>query len=391
MSLTRLYLDWNAGAPMRAVVRAQLIAALERVGNASSVHAEGRAARAAVDGARRAVAALVGGDPRFVIFTSGGTEANVTVLAPAWTRGGKPLPFDRLLVSAVEHPSVARGGRFQADRVEIIPVDGDGVVDVAALERRLAALSAAGETAMVSVMVANNETGVIQPIARIVDVVHSHGGVLHADAVQAVGRIEVDIAALGADVLTLSAHKIGGPQGVGAIVRRSDRLAFPPLLTGGGQESFARAGTEPVALVEAFGVAAAAASDDLKAMDGVRARRDAAEAAVRAVAPDAVVFSAAAERLPNTLSFAVPGMAAETAVIAFDLAGLAISSGSACSSGKVTRSPVLTAMGFSADLAAGGLRVSIGPTTADGDIERFASVFAAVHGRLKRGVSPQAA
>lgn len=390
-AMARSYLDWNAGAPMRADVRARLAESLGRTGNASSVHAEGRAARAAVEAARAVVAGLAGTEAAGVTFTSGGTEANVTVLSPDWTEDGRPKPFDRLLKSAVEHPSVARGGRFAADAVESIPVDGDGIVDMAALDARLALLAASGLRPLVSVMVANNETGAIQPIPAIAGVVHAAGGLLHADAVQAAGRLDLAVAAAGADVLTLSAHKIGGPQGVGAIARRSQRHAFPPLLTGGGQESYARAGTEPVALIDAFGLASAGAMDDLKRVDAVRARRDACEAAVRAIAPDAVVFAAGAARLANTLAFAIPGVAAETAVIALDLAGVSVSSGSACSSGKVARSAVLAAMGQPPELAAGGVRVSLGPGTTDADVERFVAALKDGFGRLAAGRSHRAA
>ncbi len=389
--MERVYLDWNAGAPLRAEVRARLVETLGRTGNASSVHREGRAARAAVEAARASVAGLADLEPAGVTFTSGGTEANVTVLSPDWTLDGRPAPFDRLLKSAVEHPSVARGGRFPAHLVETIPVDRDGVVDVAWLEARLGALAAEGGRVLVSVMVANNETGVIQPIAAIADVVHGFRGLLHADAVQAAGKVPLAPAAAGADVLTLSAHKIGGPQGVGAILRRSTRHAFPPLLTGGGQESYARAGTEPVALIDAFGLAATAARDDLRLVDRVRARRDALEAAVLETAPDAIVFSSGAARLPNTLAVAVPGVSAETLVIALDLAGIAVSSGSACSSGKVARSEALAAMGHPPDIAAGGVRVSLGPTTGDDAVARFREAFAAALARMRRDRATRAA
>jgi cysteine desulfurase len=374
MDRQRLYMDWNAGAPLRQDVRVRLAEVFARGGNASSVHAEGRAARAVVEAAREAVAALAGVDPSGVTFTSGGTEANVTALVPDWTLAGRPARFDRLLVSAMEHPSVARGGRFAADAVETIPVDRDGVVRLDWLADRLAALSADGLRALVSVMAASNETGVIQPLAAVAALVRDHGGLFHVDAVQAAGRIPIDLSSWGADIASLSAHKIGGPQGIGALVRHAG-AAFAPLLTGGGQESYARAGTEPVALIDAFGLAATGARADLGMTAGVRARRDALERAVRQAVPDAVVFSAGADRLPNTLAFALPGIPAETLVIAMDLGGIAVSSGSACSSGKVRRSAALSAMGFDPSTAAGGVRVSIGPTTTDTDVERFAQVF----------------
>ena len=253
MAEARLYFDWNAGAPMKAAARARLVELLGRPGNGSSVHAEGRAARAVVEGARRSVARLCGAEVKGVTFCSGGTEAANTVLTPDWTLFGKPYRLDRLLVSAVEHPAVARGGRFPSESVEAIPVDGNGVVDLGALERRLAELAAAGERALVSVMMANNETGVVEPIADVARIARAHGALVHSDAVQAAGKLSIDMEALGLDVLTLSAHKIGGGQGVGAIVRGRNGFAFTPLVTGGGQESWARAGTENVAAIGAFG------------------------------------------------------------------------------------------------------------------------------------------
>lgn len=382
MAEARLYFDWNAGAPMKAAARARLVELLARPGNGSSVHAEGRAARAVVEGARRSVARLCGAEAKGVTFCSGGTEAANTVLTPDWTLFGKPYRLGRLLVSAVEHPAVARGGRFPRESVEAIPVDGNGVVDLGALERRLADLAAAGERALVSVMMANNETGVVEPIADVARIARAHGALVHSDAVQAAGKLPIDVEALGLDVVTLSAHKIGGGQGVGAIVRGRNGFAFTPLVTGGGQESWARAGTENVAAIGAFGVAAEASLAELEIMADVAARRDRVAALIRAIAPDAVVFAEEAPRLANTLCFAVPGIAAETAVIAFDLAGVALSSGSACSSGKVTASPVLQAMGVDPALIKSGLRVSIGAETSDEEIATFdlraRNVFAAM-------------
>jgi cysteine desulfurase len=391
MSRSRIYMDWNAGAPLRAAVRDRVLDVLTRTGNASSVHGEGRAARAAIEEARAAVARLAGTDPDAVTFTSGGTEANVTALTPDWTVDGRPVRLSRLLVSAVEHPSVARGGRFPASLVETIPVDGEGGVRIERLAERLRDHAAAGERVLVSVMAANNETGVIQPVPDIAAMAREFGAIVHVDAVQAAGRMPVDLAAWGVDAATLSAHKIGGPQGVGAVVRRSTRLAFAPLLTGGGQESSARAGTEPVALIAGFGVAAEAARTDLSAVADVRARRDRIEAAVRAAVPDAVVFSAGAGRLANTVAFACPGVSAETLVIALDLAGIAVSAGSACSSGKVSRSATLAAMGHEPSIVSGGVRVSIGPTTTDAEIDRFAEVFAAVGADMTKGQGTRAA
>ena len=364
----RIYLDWNATAPLRPQARAAALAALDSSGNPSSVHAEGRAARRLIEEAREKVAALVAAEPRNVVFTSGGTEANMLALTPASGPDGKAP--DRLLISALEHPSVLAGGRFAAAAVQRVPATGDGRIDLAALADALAALE--GRRALVSLMLANNETGVVQPVSEAARLTHEAGGVLHVDAVQAAGRIPCDINAIGADLLTLSGHKIGALKGVGAVVRRDAAVPFPaPLIRGGGQERGARAGTENVAGIAAFGAAAAAALVDLGAEAGdMRALRDRFEAGLRSASPDIVVFGAGAERLPNTTLFALNGMKAETAVIAFDLEGVAVSSGAACSSGKVQPSHVLAAMGVPPELARAAVRVSLGPTTTQSEIDR---------------------
>lgn len=374
----RLYFDWNATAPLRPQARAAMLAALEIVGNPSSVHAEGRAARRLVEEARERVAALVGAEPRDVVFTSGGTEANMLALAPA-SADGKVR--DRLLVSAIEHPSVLAGGRFSAAAVERLPVTADGQIDLAALERRLALL---GGRALVSLMLANNETGVVQPVSEAARLTHEAGGLLHVDAVQGAGRIACDINALGADLLTVSGHKIGAPKGVGALIRRAAAVPFPePLIKGGGQERGVRAGTENVAGIAGFGAAAAAARASLAAEGAhTAALRERLETALKAATPEVVIFGAGVERLPNTTLFAVPGMKAETAVIAFDLDGVAVSSGAACSSGKVQPSHVLAAMGAPPQLARAAVRVSLGPTTTEPDVERFVEAWIRVSAAL---------
>jgi cysteine desulfurase len=370
----RVYLDWNATAPLRPQAREAMVAALDATGNPSSVHAEGRAARRRVDDARRRVAALVGAEPGDVVFTSGGTEANALALAPGMAGGGPQV----LLVSAIEHPSVLAGGRFAADAVIKVPVDPDGIVDLGALEQRLATLERDGRgCALVSLMHANNETGVVQPIAAAAEIVHQAGGLLHVDAVQGAGRIPCDINDLGADLLTISGHKLGGPQGVGALVRRGALSNWvEPLIKGGGQERGARAGTENVAAIAGFGAAAEAAARDRDAeRQRLGALRDRLEASLKADFPDATIFGAEAERLPNTSLFAVPGAKAETAVIGLDLGGVAVSSGAACSSGKVAPSHVLAAMGVPALLARGAVRVSIGYATQETDIDRFLAAW----------------
>jgi cysteine desulfurase len=370
----RAYLDWNATAPLRPQARDAIATALDLVGNPSSVHADGRAARALIEAAREHVASLVGANARNVIFTSGGTEANALALTPSVTTS-ELRPRDRALISSIEHPSVRSGGRFPPQMREDIPVTREGVVDLDWLAARLDAL--AGSAPLVSVMLANNETGVIQPVAEVAEQTHAAGGVLHVDAVQAAGKIPCDINYLGADLLTLSAHKLGGPKGVGALVLADEGLHIgDPLIRGGGQERGNRAGTENVIGITGFGAAAEAAAaglaDEAARMKGAR---DRLEAGLRAASPAAVVFGTAVPRLPNTTLVAMPGIKAETALIALDLDEVSVSSGSACSSGKVAPSHVLAAMGVAPELALGAIRISLGPTTTDEEIEIFLNAW----------------
>jgi cysteine desulfurase len=368
----RAYFDWNATAPLRAEARAAVTAALGLTGNASSVHAEGRAARRLIEDARGQVAALVGAEPKNVTFTSGATEANMLALTPALEIGGRKELRDKLFLSASEHPSVRSGGRFAPENVEELPVDGDGRVDLHALRSAIAR----AERPLISVMLANNETGVIQPIADIAAIVHAANGVLHVDAVQGAGRIACRIDELHADLLSISAHKLGGPQGAGALIRRGDIHIAEPLIKGGGQESSLRAGTENIGAIAGFGAACAAAHAAMQA-DALRMTtlRDAFEAGLTAETPQAVIFGQGAPRLPNTTLFAVSGMKAETAIIAFDLNGIAVSSGAACSSGKVQASHVLAAMGVDAGLARGAVRVSLGWSTSERDVESLLNAW----------------
>jgi cysteine desulfurase len=383
----RVYFDWNATTPLRPQARQALQDALALTGNPSSVHAEGRAARYLIEHAREAVAALVGGPPAGVIFTSSGTEANALALSPAIETAGEKRPRDRLFMSAIEHPSVRAGGRFPRDAIEDIAVDADGRVKLAALADALRRAS----RPLVSIMLANNETGVVQPVAEAAAIVHAAGGLLHVDAVQAAGRIPCDLAAFGADLLTVSAHKIGGPKGVGALVRASDEIHFPdPLIRGGGQERGMRAGTENVAGIAAFGAAAAAAGRRLadEAAD-MLAVRNLLEEGLGAISPQAVIFGASAARLPNTTLFALDGVNAETAIIALDLEGVAVSSGAACSSGKVQPSHVLGAMGVSPSLLRGAVRVSLGWTTTQDDVACFLGAWRKVSGALSKSSKEQ--
>ncbi len=361
----RVYLDWNATAPLRPEARAAMAAAFEIAGNPSSVHAEGRAARALVERGRGVVAAAIGAEPSGMIFTSGGTEANALALSPGW-RGLAGEPAQRLVVSAIEHPSVLTGGRFAPDLVTRAPVTSDGLIDLEALE----SLLRGRPPTLVSVMLANNETGTIQPVRAVAGIVHRHGGLLHVDAVQAFGRIAMDCRDLGADLLTLSAHKLGGPKGVGALALASGLHLADGLIRGGGQERSRRAGTENVAGIAGFAAAVEAALAGLTTEHARLARlQDRLEQAI-AMVPGARIFGAAAPRLPNTTLFSAPGLQAETAVIAFDLEGFAVSSGAACSSGKVQPSHVLEAMGVESQLARGAIRVSLGYDSAETDVER---------------------
>jgi cysteine desulfurase len=376
----RSYLDYNATAPLREEVREAVAAALSLYGNPSSVHAEGRASRAAIEAARAKVAALVGARPEDVIFTSGGTEANALALA---AQSGQAW---HCYMSAVEHPSVLAGGRFYRETTTAIPVTPDGVIDLEILAKELEKHHLGGWRPFVSLMAANNETGAVQPVAETSKIVHKAGGLFHTDAVQAAGRIGLDIAALGADMLSLSAHKIGGPKGVGALVL-GNGASVEPLIKGGGQERRRRAGTENVAGIVGFGVAAELSAADLGNAAAMATLRDELEQGALAIAPDAVVLSAPVERLPNTSCIAVPGTKAETLVIGLDLAGIAVSSGAACSSGKVEASHVLRAMGVGEELAQGAIRLSLGFATKRDDIEKFLRAFAELIKRLRPRVA----
>jgi cysteine desulfurase len=360
----RVYLDWNATTPLRAEAREAMAAAWDLVGNPSSVHAEGRASRRLVEDARAIIAEAVGADARNVVFTSGGTEANSLALTPGLRRNSG-LPINRLVVSAIEHASVLTGGRFTREATDILRVGRSGVVDLDHLSEMLAD----GPPALVSVMAANNETGALQPVAEVADIVHGAGGLLHVDAVQSTGKIPFYISDVKADLISISAHKIGGPKGVGALVLADGLNGLEAAIRGGGQEQGRRAGTENLPGIVGFGAAVKAA---MASLDGDMARvenlRKRLEAGLRQTL-GAFVFSENAPRLPNTTLFTAPGLKAETAVIGFDLEGIAVSSGSACSSGKVQPSHVLAAMGFAPEPAKGAVRLSLGWSTTEADID----------------------
>jgi cysteine desulfurase len=376
----RVYLDWNATAPLRPEAREAMAAAWDHSGNPSSVHAEGRQARGLVEQARATIAGAVGALPRNIVFTSGGTEANALALTPGLRRGSA-FPVKRLLVSAIEHASVLAGGRFQLETIGTVGVTSAGLLDL----DRLRAMLEGASPALVSVMLANNETGAVQPVVEVGEIVHSAGGLLHVDAIQAFGKIPFDINAMNADLVTLSAHKIGGPKGVGALVLAEGLPGPEALLRGGGQELGRRAGTENVAGIAGFGAAAKAAMAVLE-KDAIRLRnlQNRLENGLRQT-PGVMVFAEAVTRLPNTTLFTLPGLKAETAVIGFDLSGIAVSSGSACSSGKVQPSHVLEAMGFGPDLAQGAVRLSLGWSTSDADVDRCLEAWRKLADTLLRG------
>jgi cysteine desulfurase len=376
MNRRESYLDWNATAPLRPETAAAITAALAHCGNPSSVHRWGRAARQMVERAREAVAALVGGDPEGVVFVSGGTEANHLALFGS----GR----ERVLASAVEHSSVLQA----MPAAERIAVDADGIVDLTRLNQQLAADP---RPALISVMLANNETGVIEPVAEIAAIAHRHGALFHCDAVQAAGKIPVDVAAIGADLVSLSAHKLGGPPGIGALIVRG-MAELSPMIRGGGQERGRRAGSENLPGIAGFAAAAVAAMDGLAGYDGVRQLRDSLDASLITAAPEAIVIGAAAWRLPNTTVIALPGLSAETQIIALDLDGVMVSAGAACSSGKVGPSHVLQAMGAAPEIAGCTIRISLGWSTMEAEIDHFLTAWMAMYRRVSaRGAAARAA
>nr|WP_254070305.1 aminotransferase class V-fold PLP-dependent enzyme [Acidisphaera sp. L21] len=347
-------MDANATEPLRPAARAALLAALDGVGNPSSVHTAGRAARRILEDSRDAIARRLGGE---IVFTSGGTESDALAIhALGHNR--------RLLIGATEHDAV-RAARADA---EILPVDANGVLDLTALETALS-----GSPALVCLMAANNETGTIQPVAEAAALCRRHGARLHVDAVQAAGRMAVDLRTLGADSLAISSHKLGGPAGAGALVLAAD-WDGPSLIVGGGQERGRRGGTPAIPIIAGFAAAIAEPAPDLLPL------RQVAEQA--AIACGGIVLGGD-NRLANTICVALPGVAAQTQLIALDIAGIQVSAGSACSSGKVARSHVLEAMGLGA-LAGEAIRVSLPWNATQADVAAFATAYAAMTARVTR-------
>jgi len=360
-----VYFDHNATTPVRAEVADAMAGALVLGGNASSVHGAGRRARQLVEEAREIIAELVGASLAQIVFTSGGTEANNLVL-----RGTE---CDHILVSAVEHNSVLDA----ADNIEIVPVNGNGVIDLTALTSRLSEID--GQV-LISVMLANNETGVIEPIAEIVRIAKEHGALVHTDAIQALGKVNVDWGDLGVDFISLSAHKIGGPQGVGAIVI-NEEIPLKSILRGGGQERSRRAGTENVPGIVGFGAAAKLIAGELDQISKTQDLRDRMEASIKAKCSDAVIFGESIDRLPNTSCVSMPGVTSETQVMKFDLEDYMVSAGSACSSGKVQASHVLKAMGVDEETASTAIRISLGFGNNSNDVDAFVSQWGKIYAR----------
>lgn len=362
MTSERAYLDWNATAPLLPEAQAAVVRALEAHGNPSSVHAEGRRARAIVETAREQVAALVGAQPSEVVFTSGATETCNAVLTAPWAA---------IIVAGVEHDAVLRPIEAASAERVALGVDVQGRVDPSDVAAKILAAieSRSAGHVLVALQLANNETGVLQPIAEVAAIARENGAVLFTDAAQAVGRIPVDFSALGADFMALSAHKLGGPKGIGALIIRYGR-DLPAFIRGGGQERRRRGGTENIPGIAGFGAAAEAARKTVDERARIAALRGRLEAGLMDLTPDAHIMGLGTERLPNTTCIALPGHAAETLVIRFDLAGIAISAGAACSAGKIGVSHVLMAMGCDETIAHSAVRISIGPTTTDREIDR---------------------
>ncbi len=369
MSTQRIYLDHNATAPLRPEAASAMAVAMSVCGNPSSVHHEGRRVRALIETAREQVAKLVNAKPLEVVFTSGATEAN------AWVIGGGK--WATILSAEIEHDSVRGPIAHSQSLHHPLPISAGGFVAVEEIARHAFTALVSGDRTLVVLQMANNETGVLQPVAETAQFCREHGLHIHSDAVQMPGRLPIDFAGLGVDTLSLSSHKLGGPAGVGALIIR-DGVKLASFVTGGGQERRRRAGTENVIGIAGFGAAAEAARADGSAEVRLADLRDQLEAGVREITPPAVIVGAGSPRLPNTTSVAMPGQPAETLVIKLDLAGFAVSAGAACSSGKVGASHVLTAMGLAPDIANNAIRLSLGWNSSKADVATFLEVWGAV-------------
>jgi len=375
-----IYLDYNATTPLLECARLALVEAVDLIGNPSSVHRQGREAKALLQKARRQVAALVGADDDSVVFTSGATEAAVTLLTPHYFMGRSPLLLSHLYVGATEHPCILAGGRFAPENQSIVPVLSNGLIDLAALELLLQNHDKDRGLPLVAIQYANHETGIIQPYLDIAGLVKKSGGLLIVDAVQAVSREEITLKDLAADFLIISAHKMGGPKGVGAFIASGPLIMPQPLLTGGGQERGHRSGTPALPLIAAFGAAAANVHSNNQEKQRLLGLRQRLENGLKHMRSDIIIYGLGGERLVNTCFFTIPMMKAETCAIALDLENIAVSNGSACSSGKVGTSAVLRAQGISNE--EGAIRVSMGAETSVDDIEIFLQTLQKILNRL---------
>ncbi|RCL00401.1 MAG: cysteine desulfurase [Candidatus Tokpelaia sp. JSC085] len=381
--MKRIYLDYNSTTPLTANARERLVSTLESFGNPSSVHAEGRVAKAIIQKARREIAALVVADPANIVFTSGATEAIMTLLTPHYFIGRSPLFMSHLYFSATEHPCVTSRGRFPVQMSTVVPVDRNGVVQPDCLREILRKHDRSKGLPLVAIQYANHETGIIQPITALSKIVKEAAGLFIVDVVQAVAREKLDMTKKCGDFFLLSAHKIGGPKGIGAFIATGETIRPEPLLTGGGQEKGLRAGTEAVSLIASFG--AAAASCVIQCLhEGERLvnLQKKLEEGLKEILPSILIYGSGTMRLPNTTFFSAPGIKAESMQIAFDLAGIAVSAGAACSSGKIDSSPVLQAMGIAN--SNGAIRVSTGQNTRLSDIKQFLKVFETIIARTKQ-------
>lgn len=376
------YLDHNASAPLLEGAKDAMLAALDFTGNPSSIHGAGRSARKIVEDSRRDLASICGIQPKQVVFTSGATEAAQLALGTSIRFGSSRVRFSHLYISSVEHPCILAGGRFGPDEVTKFGVDGDGRVDLDELEKVLQLHDASTGVPLVAVMHANNETGIVQPIEEIGEIVKANGGYFCVDAVQSFGKLPVDLASFNAHFIIVSAHKIGGPKGAGALLMMHESIFPDPLIRGGGQENLLRSGTENVAAIAGFGAAAVIADQNLDQATQIKAMRDHIEVGIEEISrqssnntPLPIVFGIGQPRLPNTSCFAVEGIKAENALIALDLKNISVSSGSACSSGRVNQSHVLSAMGVSPQTAECALRVSVGHQTTRAEADYFLNAW----------------
>lgn len=372
-------MDYNATAPLLPSAKDAMIHAMDELGNPSSVHREGQMARRMINRSRALVADLCDADPAHVTFISGATEAACHLLTPNYKMGRSEIRISKLYMSAVEHPCVLSGGRFDSADVVLIAVDMNGCVDLGDLEQKLSTHEHELGLPMLALQVANNETGVLQPVEKAIEIARSHKAITVLDAVQAAGKIELSINELGADFAFISAHKIGGPKGVGAIISQGEVLMPEPLVSGGGHEKGHRGGTENLIGIVGFGASCLFAKENLSKFSRLAVLRDEIEEKITAIAPDIMIYGKGIERIENTICFSLPDTKSETLQIAFDIDGIAASSGSACSSGKVGESHVLVAMGANTD--AGALRVSIGHGTTDDDVTAFLSAFEKINTR----------